>query len=84
VNLWLRAIRDDILKLSLMPVDQFLGQDGLSLLDNIATLANDAFVGTINTDDQVTPGVVQINYAIQRLATFDIRACSASNPCSIT
>ena len=59
------------------------GNDGLTLLDQVATLANDAFAGKVDTNAQVTDGVVQIHYTIQRLATFDIRACTASNPCAI-
>lgn len=83
VNLWLGAIRDDILKLYAMDDAHLTGIDGLTLLDEVATLANDAFVGKVDTNAQVTDGVVQIHYAIQRLATFDIRACTASDPCSI-
>jgi eukaryotic-like serine/threonine-protein kinase len=83
VNLWLRAIHDDVLKLYAMSDAQLFGQDGRALLDEIATLANYAFAGLVDPHDQVTDGVVQIHYDIQRLATFDIRACSASHPCSI-
>jgi len=60
------------------------GRDGLALLDEVATLANDAFVGKVDSNAQVTDGVAQIHYAIQRMATFDIRACTAGNPCSIS
>lgn len=83
VNLWLRTVRDDVLKLYAMPDAQLFSNQGRSLLDEIATLANYAFVGKVDPHDQVTPGVVQIHYDIQRLATFDIRACTASDPCSI-
>ena len=84
VNLWMRSIREDVLKLYAMDDAHLTGQDGLTLLDEIATLANDAFVGKVNTNAQVTDGVVQIHYAIQQLATFDIRACTASDPCTIS
>jgi hypothetical protein len=84
VNLWMRSIRDDVLKLYAMDDAHLTGKDGLTLLDEVATLANDAFVGKVATNAQVTDGVVQIHYAIQRLATFDIRACTASNPCILS
>ncbi len=77
------VIRLDVLQLYHMPATQLLGSNGLTLLDTVATDANDAFVGQINTQAQVTDGVVQIHYAIQRMATFDVRACTTANPCSI-
>ncbi len=84
VNLWFHTIRGDVLKLYAMDDAHLTGNDGRTLLDEVATLANDAFVGKVDAQAQVTNGVVQIHYAIQRLATFDIRACSASNPCAIS
>jgi serine/threonine protein kinase len=84
VNLWMRSIRDDVLKLYAMDTAHLTGIDGRLLLDAVATLANDAFVGKVNTNAQVTDGVAQIHYAIQRMATFDIMACTASNPCTLS
>lgn len=84
VNLWLHTIRDDVLKLYAMDNAHLTGNDGRTLLDEVATLANDAFAGKVDAHAQVTNGVAQIHYAIQRMATFDIRACSASNPCVIS
>jgi eukaryotic-like serine/threonine-protein kinase len=81
VNAWFQTIRSDVLQLYQMPVAQLLGSEGRTLLDTVATLANTAFVGQINSQGQVIDGVVQIHYAIQRLATFDVRGCTASNPC---
>jgi eukaryotic-like serine/threonine-protein kinase len=83
VNLWLRTIRDDILKLYVMPDAQLFSSQGRALLDEIATLANYAFAGKVDPHAQVTPGVVQIHFDIQRLATFDIRACTTSDPCAL-
>jgi len=84
VNLWLHGIRDDAVKLMNMTNDQLLGSDGRALLNDLATLANYAFVGQINPrTNQVSEGVVQIHYSIQRLATFDIRACTSANPCAL-
>jgi hypothetical protein len=74
-------VRADILQLYYMSDAQLLGSQGRPLLDEVATLANDAFVGQIDSQGQVIDGVVQIHYAIQRLATFDIKACLASSPC---
>ncbi len=84
VNLWLRAIRDDVLKLYPMPDAQLFGPDGRSLLNDMATLANYAFAGKVDSHAQVTFGIVQIHFDIQRLATFDVRACTASDPCALS
>ncbi|MEO8971223.1 MAG: serine/threonine-protein kinase [Ktedonobacteraceae bacterium] len=77
------AMRTDVLQLYHMTTAQLLGSNSRSLLDTVATFANDAFVGQINSQAQVTEGVVQIHYEIQQMATFDVRACTATNPCSI-
>ncbi|MGZ3624397.1 MAG: protein kinase domain-containing protein [Ktedonobacteraceae bacterium] len=84
VNLWMRSIKTDVLQLYAMNDTQLTGQAGRILLDEVATLANDAFVGKVNSNAQVTAGVVQIHYAIQQLATFDLRACMASDPCTVS
>lgn len=83
VNLWLETIRNDVLQLYHMTDTQLFSNDGLTLLDSAATLANYAFVGQVNPHAQVADGVVQIHYNIQRLATFDIRACTTSDPCTL-
>ena len=77
------TMRSDVLQLYHMTTAQLSGNDGRNLLDVIATDANDAFVGQINSNAQVMEGIVQIHYEIQRMATFDVRACTAANPCSI-
>ena len=84
VNLWLQTIHDDVVQLLPMTSTQLFANNGLSKLDEIATLANYAFAGKVDQHDQVTDGVVQINYNIQRLATFDVRACTASDPCTVS
>ena len=81
VNGWYQTMRTDILQLYQMSDAQLLGSQGLPLLDEVATLANDAFVGQINSQGQVIDGVVEIHYSIQLLATFDIKACPTSNSC---
>ncbi len=80
---WFNEMHREVLQLYHMTTAQLLGSAGRSLLDSVATYANDAFVGQINSQAQVTAGVVQIHYEIQRMATFDVRACTATNPCSI-
>jgi len=83
VNIWLHSVHDDALQLYKMTDEQLLGTQGRSLLNDLATQANSAFVGQIDPyTHQVKNGVVQIHYNIQRLATFDIRACTSSNPCN--
>ena len=81
VNGWYQTVRTDILQLYAMSDAQLLGNQGRPLLDEVATLANNAFVGQIDSQGHVINGVVQIHYAIQRLATFDVKACLASSPC---
>jgi len=83
VNEWFLTMRAEALQLYHMTDAQLVGSNARSLLDALATLANTAFVGQINPQGQVTPGVLQIHYTIQSLATFDIRACPASDPCKI-
>lgn len=81
VNAWDEQMRTDALKLFQMSDEQLAGSQGLSLLDEVATLANAALVGQVNPQGSVTAGVVQIHYAIQSLATFNVRACTTSDPC---
>ncbi len=78
---WDQQMRSDILELLGMDPAQWTVGKGLALLDEVATLANIAFVGQENPQGQVTAGIVQIHYAIQSLATFDVRACTTSDPC---
>jgi eukaryotic-like serine/threonine-protein kinase len=81
VNSRYQTVRADILQLYAMSDAQLLGSQGRPLLDEVATLANDAFVGQIDAQGHVIAGVVQIHYSIQRLATFDIKACTGSTAC---
>ncbi|HEY1349520.1 MAG TPA: protein kinase [Ktedonobacteraceae bacterium] len=79
VNAWDQQIRSDVLALLKMSDTQLVGS--LNLLDEVATLANDAFVGKVNPLGQVTYGVTQIHYASQALATFNVQVCQTSSPC---
>ncbi|MGI9057986.1 MAG: serine/threonine protein kinase [Ktedonobacteraceae bacterium] len=84
VNTWLHLVQSDALQLYKMTPDQLFSAQGLSLLDDLAAQANNAFVGQIDPyTHQVKEGVVQIHYSAQRLATFDIRACTSTEPCTV-
>lgn len=74
---------NDVNQLLNMSFAQWSQPAGISLFNSIATLANDAFVGQVDPQGHVIDGVAQINYDIQRLATFNVRACTTGNPCSI-
>lgn len=69
------------LQLLKMPQEQWSQPAGISLLDSIATTANDAFAGKADPQGNAINGVAQINYDIQALATFTVRACTTGNPC---
>ena len=79
VNTWDETMQTDALTLLKMNDTQLAGS--LNLLDEVATLANNALVGQVNPQSQVTEGVMQIHYAVQSLATFDVQTCAASRPC---
>ena len=81
VDGWLHMIRIDALQLYKMSDTQLLSSDARSQLDALATLANEAFVGQLNSQGQVVDGIVQIHYNIQRLATFTIQGCITNHPC---
>ncbi len=83
VNLRYTYLYNDVVQLLHMTFAQWTQPAGISLLDSVATLANDAFVGQVDPQGHITDGVAQVNYDIQRLATFNVRACTTSNPCSI-
>ncbi|HEY0754566.1 MAG TPA: protein kinase [Ktedonobacteraceae bacterium] len=81
VDAWDHTIRTDALTLFHMSDAQLASSQGLSLLNEMAVLANQALVGQVDPQGQITDGVIQVHYAIQSLATFDVRACGVSNPC---
>jgi eukaryotic-like serine/threonine-protein kinase len=81
VDAWDHTIHSDVLTLFGMSDTQLVGSRAQSLLNEVATLANNALVGQVDPLGQVTYGVIQVHYAVQSLATFDVQACTASNPC---
>jgi hypothetical protein len=83
VNQLFVTLRSEVKQLLAMPEAQWSQPAGISLLDSIATVANDAFVGKTDPNGNTIDGVAQINYNIQGLATFYVRACTTSNPCII-
>ena len=83
VNILLQTLRTDVLKLYPMNSAQLFGNDGRTQLNIVAQLANKAFAGQVTPHGQLSDGVVQINYDVQRLATFDSRACTSSDHCAL-
>lgn len=81
VDAWDHTIRTDVLTLLNMSDEALTGSQALSLLDEVADLANKALVGQVDPQGQVTDGVIEVHYAIQGLATFDVQACTASHRC---
>ena len=71
----LTRVRLDARQLVNMNDAQLLQPSALSLLDEMVALANYAFVGRLDpSTNELLPGVVQLFYNIQRLATYDIVA----------
>ncbi|GCE25719.1 hypothetical protein KDA_12030 [Dictyobacter alpinus] len=85
VKEWFMGVHDDAADLIHMTPEQLRQPSTRVKLNHMFKLANNAFVGEADpATNQVKEGVSQIHYKAQRLATFDIMACSASNankPC---
>ena len=78
VNTWLQQVRDDARRLANMSDAQLQQDAALSLLDDLATNANSAYVGqTDPATGRVQEGVDWASQRIQSLATLDITAFSA-------
>ena len=70
---WLENVRKDAKTLVLMSNAQLLQPSSLSILDDMQTQAFNAYAGRLDpSNNEIQEGVVQINFAIQHLATFDI------------
>jgi len=83
VRFWLQLVHKDALQLINLSDAQLLQQSTRSILDDMATQANFAFTGQIDpSTGQVKPGVVQVHYNIQRLATFNITPCTTNGGAS--
>jgi serine/threonine protein kinase len=84
VQAQLVKVHTDAAKLVHMSDAQLQQPQAAVLLNDLFTEANNAFAGQVDPNtNQVIPGVVQIHYNIQRLATMDITACTGTgaNPC---
>jgi len=80
VQSWLEAVHTDAVKLEKMDNSQMSQPDALSILNDMFTQANHAFVGQFDPNTStVNEGVVQIHNNIQRLATFDVTPCTINN-----
>ena len=80
----LSAVHTDAAQLVRMNDTQLQQPQAAALLDHLFTDASSTFTGQVDPNtNQVIPGVVQIHYNIQRLATMDITACTGTgvNPC---
>src|SRR5262249_13467890 len=71
---WLEHVHRDAVQLVSMSDAQLLQPPSLSILDDMATQALNAFGGRIDpATGQIQDGVLQVHYNIQHLATFDIK-----------
>ncbi len=74
VNAWLQQVRSDAKQLVAMDQAQLAQPSTLTILNDMATQANYAYVGRTNpATDQQEIGAVQIYTDIQHLAIFDIK-----------
>ncbi len=70
---WLVQARMLAQQLVKMNADQLAQPTTLTMLDNLLTDTTYAYIGQLNPNtNQVVPGVLQVHYDIQRLATFNI------------
>jgi serine/threonine protein kinase len=77
---WLNAVHADAVKLVHMNNTQLSQPNALSILDDLFTQANYAFVGQFDPNtNSVKEGAVEVHYNIQRLATFDVTPCTTTN-----
>jgi serine/threonine protein kinase len=80
VQHWLEAVHADAVKLVQMDNGQMSQPGALSILNDLFTQANHAFVGQFDPNTStVKEGVVQIHYNSQGLATFEVTPCTINN-----
>jgi hypothetical protein len=80
VQHWLEAVHADAVKLVQMDNGQMSQSGALSILNDLFTQANHAFVGQFDPNTStVKEGVVQIHYNSQGLATFEVTPCTINN-----
>jgi serine/threonine protein kinase len=70
---WLVQVRMLARQLVNMNADQLAQPTTLTMLDSLLTDSTYAYIGQLNPNtNQVAPGVLQVHYDIQKLATFSI------------
>jgi hypothetical protein len=76
---WLEQVRQDVKQLINMTGAQLLQSATLSILDNMYSQAFYAYIGRLNpSTDEEQPGVIQMYYYTEHLATFDIQSYKSS------
>ena len=73
-------VHTDAVTLEKMNNSQMSQSGALSILNDLFTQANHAFVGQFDPNTStVKEGVVQIHYNSQGLATFEVTPCTINN-----
>jgi hypothetical protein len=68
---WLKQVRGYAQQLVKMDATQLAQPSTLTMLDNMLTNATYAYIGQLDPKtDQVVPGVLQVHYDVQQLATL--------------
>jgi len=84
VRIWLQNLYKDAKALLYLSHTQLRQPSTLTLLDDLQTQANYVLVGQLDpSTGRVAPGVVQIHYSIEQLATFDLKPCVSNLSCSV-
>jgi serine/threonine protein kinase len=77
---WLETVHTDAVKLEKMDNGQMSQAAALSILNDLFTQADHAFLGQFDPNTSaVKEGVAQIHNNIQKLATFDVTPCTITN-----
>src|SRR6266702_2200507 len=70
---WLKEVRKYAQQLVLMDRDQLSQPEALTMINNLLTNATYAYIGQLNPKtNKVEPGVLQVHYEVQQLATLTI------------
>ena len=73
VKTWLQQVRTDAKMLFDMTPNQLAQPAALNVLDDLVTQVTYAYIGQFDPiTNTVKPGVLQVHYEVQQLATFDI------------
>jgi hypothetical protein len=77
---WFNAVHTDASRLIHMSPTDLVQPEASTILNDLFTQANYAFVGQVDPDTGIVKdGVIQIHYNIQALATFDVAPCTINN-----